>query len=171
MKMDEFLLKGSFMNSNEKRYIGIPTEPEETKTSKLNQFILSFPYIYSKIKKRFLRDINMKMNDEFLLDESFMKETVMKETERICFDIPTEPEEMGVLEFNQFIRKINDPEQIAFSHKYLEIKKQFLASHKFNNAKNKIKLTNKYLYSKYLQIVMLTQRMNKFIANMKEYFN
>lgn len=107
----------------------------------------------------------MKM-DEFLLDESFMKET-----ERICFDIPTEPEEMGVLEFNQFIRKINDPEQIAFSYKYLEIKKQFLASHKFNNARNKIKLTNKYLYSKYLQMVMLTQRMNKFIANMKEYFN
>ena len=108
----------------------------------------------------------MKINDEFLLDESFMKET-----ERICFDIPTKPEEMGVLEFNQFIRKINDPEQIAFSYKYLEIKKQFLASHKFNNAKNKIKLTNKYLYSKYLQMVMLTQRMNKFIANMKEYFN
>ena len=107
MKMDEFLLKGSFMNANEKRYIGIPTEPEE----------------------------------------------------------------MGVLEFNQFIRKINDPEQIAFSYKYLEIKKQFLASHKFNNARNKIKLTNKYLYSKYLQMVMLTQRMNKFIANMKEYFN
>ena len=166
MKMDEFLLKGSFMNANEKRYIGIPTEPKETKTSKLNQFILSFPFIYSKIKKRFLRDINMKMNDEFLLDGEFMKET-----ERICLGIPTEPEEMRVMEFNEFIRKINDPEQIAFSHKYLEIKKQFLASHKFNNAKNKIKLTNKYLYSKYLQIVMLTQRMNKFIANMKEYFN
>ena len=83
----------------------------------------------------------------------------------------TLPEEMRVMEFNEFIRKINDPEQIAFSYKYLEIKKQFLASHKFNNARNKIKLTNKYLYSKYLQIVMLTQRMNKFIANMKEYFN
>ena len=55
--------------------------------------------------------------DEFLLDESFMKETVMKETERICFDIPTEPEEMRVMEFNEFIRKINDPEQIAFSYK------------------------------------------------------
>ena len=156
MKMDEFLLKGSFMNSNEKRYIGIPTEPEETKTSKLNQFILSFPYIYSKIKKRFLRDINMKMNDEFLLDESFMKET-----ERICFDIPTEPEEMGVLEFNQFIRKINDPEQIAFSYKYLELKKKFLASNKFNNARNKIKITNRYLYSRYLQRVAFITKMNK----------
>ena len=166
MKMDEFLLDESFMKETEKRYIGIPTEPEETKTSELNQLILSSPYIYSKIKKQFLRDINMKMNDEFLLDESFMKET-----ERICLCIPTELEEMGVLEFNQFIRKINDPEQIAFSRKYLEIKKQFLASHKFNNARNKIKLTNKYLYSKYLQIVMLTQRMNKFIANMKEYLN
>ena len=161
MKMDEFLLKGSFMNANEKRYIGIPTEREETKTSKLNQFILSFPYIYSKIKKRFLRDINMKMNDEFLLDESFMKETVMKETERICFDIPTEPEEMRVMEFNEFIRKINDPEQIAFSYKYLEIKKQFLASHKFNNARNKIKITNRYLYSRYLQRVAFITKMNK----------
>lgn len=107
----------------------------------------------------------MKM-DEFLLDGSFMKGT-----EQICVGIPTEPEEMRVMEFNEFIRKINDPEQIAFSYKYLEIKKQFLTSHKFNNARNKIKLTNKYLYSKYLQMVMLTQRMNKFIANMKEYFN
>ena len=97
----------------------------------------------------------MKM-DEFLLDESFMKET-----ERICFDIPTEPEEMGVLEFNQFIRKINDPEQIAFTHIYLKIKKQFLASHKFNNARNKIKITNRYLYSRYLQRVAFITKMNK----------
>ena len=79
VKMDEFLLKGSFMNVNEKRYIDIPTEPKETKTSELNQFILSFPYIYSKIKKRFLGGINMKMNEEFLLDGEFMKET-----EKIC---------------------------------------------------------------------------------------
>ena len=109
----------------------------------------------------------MKMDEEFLLDGEFYDEG----TEKMCAFIPTEPEEMKILEFNQFIRRINDPEQIAFTHIYLEIKKQFLASHKFNNARNKIKLTNKYLYSKYLQIVMLTQRMNKFIANMKEYFN
>ena len=92
-------------------------------------------------------------------------------TETLCVAIPTEPQDIKILEFNQFIRKINDPEQIVYARVYLEIKKQFLASHKFNNAKNKIKLTNKYLYSKYLQMVMLTQRMNKFIANMKEYFN
>ena len=41
----------------------------------------------------------------------------------------------------QFIRKINDPEQIVYARVYLEIKKQFLASHKFNNARNKIKIT------------------------------
>lgn len=118
MKMnDKFLLKGSFINANEKRYVSIP-EPEP---------------------------------------------------EQVCVDIPTEPEEMRVLEFNQFIRKINDPEQIAFSHIYLEIKKQFLASHKFNNARNKIKLTNKYLYSRYLQRVIITLQLNKAIADLKEY--
>ena len=116
----------------------------------------------------------MKIDDKFLLNGNCMKDTEKRYVsipEQVCVGIPTEPEEMRVLEFNQFIRKINDPEQIAFSHRYLEIKKRFLASHKFNNARNKIKLTNKYLYSRYLQMVMLTQRMDKFIANMKEYFN
>ena len=118
----------------------------------------------------------MKIDDKFLLNGSLMEGTEKRyvsipEPEQVCVGIPTEPEEMRVLEFNQFIRKINDPEQIAFSHIYLEIKKQFLASHKFNNARNKIKLTNKYLYSRYLQIVMMTQRMNKFITNLKEYLN
>lgn len=106
----------------------------------------------------------MKMNEEFLLDGSFMEET-----EKRYVGIPTEPEEMKILEFNQFIRKINDPEQIAFSHRYLEIKKQFLASHKFNNARNKIKLTNKYLYSRYLQRVIITLQLNKAITDLKEY--
>ena len=77
-------------------------------------------------------------------------------TETLCVAIPTEPEEMRVMEFNEFIRKINDPEQIAFSYKYLEIKKQFLASHKFNNAKNKINLTNKHLYKSYKKSLAIT---------------
>lgn len=108
----------------------------------------------------------MKMDEEFLLDGSFMEGT-----EQICASIPTEPEEMRILEFNQFIRKINDPEQIVFSYLYLKIKKQFLASHKFNNARNKIKLTNKYLYSRYLQIAIVTIRLNKSIMDLREYLN
>lgn len=93
----------------------------------------------------------------------------MNGTEQLYVSIPTDLEEMKILEFNQFIRKINDPEQIAFSHIYLEIKKQFLASHKFNNARNKIKLTNKYLYSRYLQRVIITLQLNKAIVDLQEY--
>ena len=48
----------------------------------------------------------MKM-DEFLLDESFMKET-----ERICLGIPTEPEEMRVMEFNGYYKKLNDMQSL-----------------------------------------------------------
>ena len=99
----------------------------------------------------------MNMDEEFLLDGEFYDDG----TEKMCAFIPTEPEEMKILEFNQFIRRINDPEQIAFTHIYLEIKKQFLASHKFNNARNKIKITNRYLYSRYLQRVAFITKMNK----------
>ena len=77
-------------------------------------------------------------------------------TETLCVAIPTEPQDIKILEFNQFIRKINDPEQIVYARVYLEIKKQFLASHKFNNAKNKINLTNKHLYKSYKKSLAIT---------------
>lgn len=106
----------------------------------------------------------MKIVEEFLFEG-------LNGTEQIYVSIPTEPEELKILEFNQFIRKINDPEQIAFSNMYSEIKKQFLASHKFNNARNKIKLTNKYLYSRYLQKAIIRLQLNKAIIGLKEYLN
>lgn len=74
----------------------------------------------------------------------------------LCVAIPTEPQDIKILEFNQFIRKINDPEQIVYARVYLEIKKQFLASLKFNNAKNKINLTNKHLYKSYKESLAIT---------------
>ena len=43
-------------------------------------------------------------------------------TETLCVAIPTEPQDIKILEFNQFIRKINDPEQIVYARVYLEIK-------------------------------------------------
>ena len=49
----------------------------------------------------------MKIDDKFLLNESLMEGTEKRyvsipEPEQVCVGIPTEPEEMRVLEFNQF---------------------------------------------------------------------
>ena len=45
----------------------------------------------------------MKMDEKFLLDGEFYDEA----TEKMCAFIPTEREEMKILEFKQFIRRIN----------------------------------------------------------------
>src|SRR5574344_1473409 len=96
-------------------------------------------------------------------------ENLNEGTETVYVTLPTGLKDVKILEFNQFIRIINDPEQIAFTRTYLEIKKQFLASHKFNNDKNKIRITNRYLYSRYLQRVAFILRMNKFHNGMRAY--